>query len=206
MIGEDIKIMGIRIKDQINLTIAVAFVSRFISSKDEYFKMKTALLEYIRDFIKKRTTREVAVVINAADNYSRDIFYLTVTGTSAECGDDGQVGRGNRANGLITPYRPMTLEATAGKNPITHTGKLYNLVAGEIAAEMTRDPGFSGAECYLVSQIGVPVTEPQILHAKIHSRLAKKTVEERCRDIIKRHLDQIPQLCTGILERRYSLF
>ena len=41
--------------------------------------------------------------------------YLTVTGTSAEMGDDGQVGRGNRPNGLITPYRPMTLEAAAGR-------------------------------------------------------------------------------------------
>jgi S-adenosylmethionine synthetase len=36
--------------------------------------------------------------------------YLTVTGTSAEAGDDGEAGRGNRVNGLITPYRPMTME------------------------------------------------------------------------------------------------
>jgi S-adenosylmethionine synthetase len=42
---------------------------------------------------------------------------LTVTGTSAENGDDGQVGRGNRINGLITPYHPMSLEATSGKKP-----------------------------------------------------------------------------------------
>jgi len=206
MIGEDIKIMGIRINDRINLTIAMAFVSRFISSKDEYFKIKTKLLEYIQVFVKKLTTREVTIAINAADNYEKDIVYLTVTGTSAECGDDGQVGRGNRANGLITPYRPMTLEATAGKNPITHTGKLYNLVACEISAEMTKDPDISGAECYLVSQIGMPITEPQILHVKIHSSLAKKVVKEKCRDIIKKHLNQMPQLWTGILERHYSLF
>jgi S-adenosylmethionine synthetase len=206
MIGEDIKIMGIRINDRINLTIAIAFVSRFISSKDKYFKIKAELLEYIQAFVKKMTTREVTIAINTADNYEKDTVYLTVTGTSAECGDDGQVGRGNRANGLITPYRPMTLEATAGKNPITHTGKLYNLVAREISAEMTKDPDISGAECYLVSQIGMPITEPQILHAKIHSRLAKKVVEKKCRDIIKKHLNQMPQLWTGLLERHYSLF
>ncbi|MFN3531146.1 MAG: methionine adenosyltransferase [Candidatus Brocadia sp.] len=206
MIGEDIKIMGIRVNDRINLTIAMAFVSRFISSKDEYFKMKTELLEYIQSFVKKLTSHEITVAINAADNYERNIVYLTVTGTSAECGDDGQVGRGNRANGLITPYRPMTLEATAGKNPITHTGKLYNLVASEISAEVARDPDISGVECYLVSQIGKPITEPQLLHIKIHSSLDQKALEEKCSGIIKKHLNQMPQLWTGILERRYSLF
>jgi S-adenosylmethionine synthetase len=206
MIGEDIKIMGIRINNCINLTIAMAFVSKFIVSKDEYFKIKTKLLEYILAFVKKLTSCEVSISLNAADDYKKGIVYLTVTGTSAECGDDGQVGRGNRANGLITPYRPMTLEATAGKNPITHTGKLYNLVAGEISAEITKDPDISEAECYLVSQIGMPITEPQIVHLKIRSNLPEKAAEEKCRDIIKKHLSQMPQLWTGILERHYSLF
>ena len=206
MVGEDIKIMGIRMYDHIKLTIAIAFISKFISSKEEYFKMKAKLLEYIQVFVKTLTTREVAITINAADNYEKDIYYLTVTGTSAECGDDGQVGRGNRANGLITPYRPMTLEATAGKNPITHTGKLYNLVANEISRELANDADILGADCYLVSQIGKPITEPQLVHVKIHSSFANKTAEEKCMGIIKKHLCQIPQLWTGILEKRYSLF
>lgn len=206
MIGEDIKIMGIRVKDHTRLTIAIAFVSQGISSKDEYFHIKEKLLEYIQPVVKKLTTRKVTIAINAADSYEKDVVYLTVTGTSAECGDDGQVGRGNRANGLITPYRPMTLEATAGKNPITHTGKLYNLVAGRISAEITEDPDISEAECYLVSQIGMPITEPQLVHVKVCSRLPKRAVEEKCMTIIKRQLDQTPQLWVGILERHYSLF
>lgn len=206
MIGEDIKIMGVRVNDHINLTIAIAFVSRFISSKEVYFDTKSKILEYILTFVKKLTTCEVSLVLNAADNYKKNIVYLTITGTSAECGDDGQVGRGNRANGLITPYRPMTLEATAGKNPITHTGKLYNLTAGEIAAEITKEPDISGTECYLVSQIGIPITEPQIIHVKIRSNLEKEIIEERCRKIIQKHLGQIPRLWAGILEKRYSLY
>jgi S-adenosylmethionine synthetase len=206
MVGEDIKIMGTRINERINLTIAIAFVSRFVTSKDEYFRIKEELVAYVQQFIKKQSDHEVTVVINAADNYEKDILYLTVTGTSAECGDDGQVGRGNRANGLITPYRPMTLEATAGKNPITHTGKLYNLTANNISAELTKDPDISGAECYLVSCIGTPITEPGFIHIKIHSNLSKKTSDEKCKEIIKKHLSQIPQLWTGILEGKYSLF
>ncbi|OOP57971.1 MAG: S-adenosylmethionine synthase [Candidatus Brocadia carolinensis] len=206
MIGEDIKIMAIRVKSRIILTLAVAFISKFIASKDEYFQLKAKLLEYIRVFVGKLTGSEVSVSLNAADNYEKGIVYLTATGTSAECGDDGQVGRGNRANGLITPYRPMTLEATAGKNPVTHTGKLYNLVAGGISAEISKDSDISDAECYLVSQIGMPVTEPQMVHVKIRSHLPVKAAEEKCMTIIKRHLARTPQLWTGILERHYSLF
>lgn len=73
------------------------------------------------------------VDVNAADNPAEGAIFLTVTGTSAEAGDDGQVGRGNRINGLITPGRPMSLKAAAGKNPVTHVGKIYNVVAREIA-------------------------------------------------------------------------
>ncbi len=99
--------------------------------------------------------------MNAADPASHsdagDVF-LTVTGTSAEAGDDGEVGRGNRTCGLITPYRSITLEAAAGKNPVSHVGKLYNLVASRIAAAITAEiPDVPDAACVLVSQIGRPV-------------------------------------------------
>lgn len=206
MIGEDIKIMGIRKHDHIHLTIAIAFISRFIHSKREYCDLKTTLLEYIKTFINNFTRKYITLVINAADNEERNIFYLTATGTSAECGDDGQVGRGNRANGLITPYRPMTLEATAGKNPITHTGKLYNLIAREICIDIEKETGISDAECFLVSQIGKPITEPSIVHVKIHTTGAESLREEKCRDIIKNHLNQIPHMWKNILEKHYTLY
>ena len=54
-------------------------------------------------------------------------------------GDDGSVGRGNRANGLITPNRPMSMEATSGKNPINHVGKIYNLLSNKMAEDITRE-------------------------------------------------------------------
>ena len=56
-------------------------------------------------------------------------MYLTVLGTSADGADGGQVGRGNRVNGLISLHRPMSTEAAAGKNPVSHVGKIYNLLA-----------------------------------------------------------------------------
>jgi len=108
------------------------------------------------------------VEINAADGQSTDSAYITVTGTSAEAGDDGEAGRGNRVNGLITPYRPMTMESVAGKNPVNHVGKLYNIAAGLIAEVIARElPEVAAAECYLVSRIGHPIDDPQAADVRI---------------------------------------
>jgi len=84
--------------------------------------------------------------------------YMTLCGSSIECGDDGQVGRGNRYNGLITPCRPMTIEAYHGKNNKNHVGKLYSKMAFERAKALYEETG-KYTEVILVSKIGRPITE-----------------------------------------------
>jgi S-adenosylmethionine synthetase len=108
-------------------------------------------------------------VVNAADDPDAGSVYLTVTGTSAEAGDDGEAGRGNRANGLITPFRPMTMEAAAGKNPRSHVGKLYNLAAGRIAETVAGRLGDAEVACWLVSRIGSPIDEPATVHVRVRA-------------------------------------
>lgn len=86
-----------------------------------------------------------------------------MTGTSAEAGDDGEAGRGNRINGLITPFRPMTMESVAGKNPVTHVGKLYNITAGLIAQRLV-DEVADVAEAWNVSlsaRLAAPSISPR---------------------------------------------
>jgi len=117
VIGQDCKIMCLRDGDTITLTIAMAFVDRYCSSIAEYIEQKNVLTEQIALVAKQFTTRAVNVAINTADDLEGGSVFLTVSGTSAEMGDDGSVGRGNRANGLITPNRPMSMEATSGNNP-----------------------------------------------------------------------------------------
>ena len=96
---------------------------------------------------------------------------------SQEMGDDGSVGRGNRCNGLITPYRPMSMEATSGKNPITHIGKIYNvmskLIADDVAAKVTNE---AEIRVRLLSQIGKPVSEP--LNASVQIVLVSDMIIE----------------------------
>lgn len=168
VIGQDCKIMCLRDGDTINLTLAMAFVDRYCSGIADYIEQKNFLTDQIASVAGKFTSRRVNVAINTADDLDSGSIFLTVSGTSAEMGDDGSVGRGNRANGLITPNRPMSMEATSGKNPINHIGKIYNLLATEIAKDcVARVDGIEEIYVRLLSQIGHPIDQPHIASAQI---------------------------------------
>lgn len=168
VIGQDCKIMCLRDGDAITLTIAMAFVDRYCSSIAEYIEQKNVLTEQIALVAKQFTTRAVNVAINTADDLEGGSVFLTVSGTSAEMGDDGSVGRGNRANGLITPNRPMSMEATSGKNPINHIGKIYNLLATQIAQDCVAEvDGIEEIYVRMLSQIGYPIDQPHVASAQV---------------------------------------
>lgn len=168
-VGHDIKVMGVRWENNIRLTVAAAMVDRYIPDKGHYASVIEELRDRILDMGAKLTSRSLKVDINTGDNYTEGMFYLTVTGLSMENGDDGSVGRGNRANGLITPYRPMSLEACAGKNPVTHVGKLYNVLAKQLAEKIYAEGGGDIQEAHvrIVSQIGKPIDFPQAATAQL---------------------------------------
>jgi len=167
-IGSDIKVMGVRRSSRIHLTIACAMIGKHLASSADYLRAKAEARELVLASARRVTAMDLECVVNAADDIERGEIYLTVTGTSAEAGDDGETGRGNRVSGLITPYRPMTLEAAAGKNPVSHVGKLYNLAATRICNQLvSRVPGILGASCVIVSQIGRPVDDPQVVDLRL---------------------------------------
>lgn len=170
-IGEDVKVMGFRHGDAFDLTVACAFIDRHVRDLDDYGEKTSELAELAREAAARAGAATVSVRVNTADDPAAGSVYLTVTGTSAEAGDDGQAGRGNRANGLIAPYRPMTMESVAGKNPVSHVGKLYNIAAGLLAARLVEAlPEIGAAEVYLVGRIGAPVTEPALVDIRIATR------------------------------------
>lgn len=206
-IGEDIKVMGVRHRDAIRLTVACAFIDRFISGVDEYVASKAKVAALVLESASRITQKKVTVEVNAADDISSGSLYLTVTGTSAESGDDGEVGRGNRANGLITPYRPMNMEAAAGKNPVTHVGKLYNLAAQRITNAIVQNLAeVEEAYCYLVSTIGRPVVEPQVadLQVRLVPGATLAAVQAPIREIFNDQLSQMmvirQELVDGIIK------
>ncbi len=196
-IGEDIKVMGVRNGGAVRLTVACALIAAQVSSMREYLARKARVSALVLDAARSVSRGPVEVTVNAADGNTEDSIYLTVTGTSAEAGDDGEVGRGNRVNGLITPYRPMSIEAAAGKNPVSHVGKLYNLVAERIARQIVAEIAeINEAQCLLVSAIGQPIDQPQIADVKV--RLAEAgalgAVEPRVAEAVRENLASLNTL------------
>jgi S-adenosylmethionine synthetase len=167
-IGEDVKVMGARRGRSIALTVACAFVDRYVTNLVDYRAKKARVGEIARDAARDVGFSPIDVEVNAADGDTLESIYLTVTGLSVESGDDGQVGRGNRVNGLITPSRPMSLEAAAGKNPITHVGKLYNVIAHRTARAVVAEvQDVVEAQCFLLSRVGRPISEPQCFEVRV---------------------------------------
>ncbi|MDD1663968.1 MAG: methionine adenosyltransferase [Methanomicrobiales archaeon] len=167
-VGQDVKIMALRDGEIIRITLACAIVGRYCSGIHEYLELKETMQADLEKVARRHTNRDVMVEINTADNPDTGSVFLTVIGTSAEMGDDGSVGRGNRCNGLITPNRPMSMEATSGKNPINHIGKIYNLLSTQVAREcVEKVEGIEEIYIRILSQIGNPIDQPLVASAQI---------------------------------------
>ena len=208
-IGEDIKVMGMREGDSINLTIACAMVDRYLADINQYLETKNEIVQHITDYAAQFTSRKINAQMNVADNVEAGSVYITVTGTSAEMGDDGAVGRGNRANGLITPNRPMSLEATCGKNPINHVGKLYNLLAMAAAKQIAEDvKGIDEAYIKILSQIGKPVDQPHIASIQVVPKDGADfaRVQSEATEILDDWLAHIPKLQQMLFKGELSTY
>jgi S-adenosylmethionine synthetase len=204
MIGEDVKVMGVRRGDEIDLTIACAIVDRYVGNIAAYADAKRLVARTAEDAARRVNDARVRVAVNAADDLESGRVYLTVTGTSAEAGDDGQTGRGNRVGGLITPYRAMTLEAAAGKNVRSHVGKSYNIVAHQIAADVVaKCSNVTGATCLLVSRIGWPVDTPQVVELQLETRdgIELETLRDPAAAIARERLRDVTGLTRLMLDQ-----
>jgi S-adenosylmethionine synthetase len=207
--GEDIKVMGLREGDKITLTIANAMVSKHIPDMDHYRSVKEEMTYAIEDLAAQITDKEVEVNINTADDYNRGSVYLTVTGTSAEMGDDGSVGRGNRTNGLITPNRYMSLEAAAGKNPVNHVGKIYNIMSSQIANDIVKAvDGIREVYVKILSQIGRPIDQPKIASIQLILEDPSKfeSIKPKVESIADLHLSEIKKITEMVINGELTIF
>ena len=201
-LGEDVKVLSVRRSGRVDLTLACAIIGRHVDNLAEYLEARGRAKDIAQDTAQRAADLDIATEVNTADEPAAGSVYLTVTGTSAEGGDDGQAGRGNRVNGLVTPYRPMSLEAAAGKNPLSHPGRLYQIAARRIAAAVVHEiEEISAVECYLVSRIGRPITDPQVAELKVQLRRggAPDHVAGEVRPIVQRELALLPTYWRDVL-------
>ena len=207
-VGEDIKVMGRRRGNVVDLTIAMAAISPLLEDMDSYLSLKKDVASAVQDLAAKITKMKVDVFVNTADNPSKGVAYITVTGTSAEQGDDGATGRGNRVNGLITPGRPMSLEAAAGKNPVNHVGKIYNLLAIQIAQDVTKFKGVDEAFVKILSQIGKPIDQPHVLNVGVipEKRYKLGALRSEIDGIANEWLSNIKKITNMIISGKLTVF
>lgn len=196
--GEDLKVMGLRRGNQMTVTVASAAISDRTESLDDYRKHRKEVKKIAEKQVEKQGL-EPKVYVNTADDLENGDVYLTVTGTSAEMGDDGSVGRGNRINGLITPHRSMSMEASSGKNPVTHVGKIYNLLSREIAKEIHSKTG-KYAHVKLLAQISAPIKDPALVEVETEAS------REEITDIIKENLREINSITEKCVEGKLTTF
>jgi len=202
--GEDVKVMGLRRGADLNITMAMAFVDRFVESEKDYFRKKAEILEDIRRFVKEKADFEkVTVDLNTLDVEGRGLggVYLTVLGTSADGADSGQVGRGNRVNGVIPLNRPVCSEAAAGKNPVSHVGKIYNVLTHKIANSVYKQvPGIEEVYIWLLSQIGKPIDQPAIAAAQVVMKSGNsfEHVQKEIEEVMDSELENIEKFCKDL--------
>ena len=139
-IGSDIKMIAFRVHNKLDITLCIPQIAKYVPDLGSYINNLERSRQDIETIIKRMAPHlKFFININTRDDFDTLELYLTATGSAIESGDEGLVGRGNRINGLITPCRPMCIEGVCGKNPVYHTGKIYNLVAKAIAERLYKE-------------------------------------------------------------------
>ncbi|HUM16369.1 MAG TPA: methionine adenosyltransferase [Candidatus Nitrosotalea sp.] len=193
--GQDVKVMGVREDRRLAVTLAMPLSCLVTGSEAAYFARKDEILHDL-------TTRfgsapfDVDWRLNCLDRQGQGTegVYLTLTGTSAEDADSGQVGRGNRANGLIAFSRPTGGEATAGKNPAAHAGKVYSVLTHRMARLVqARCPSLREVYVHMVARIGEPVDRPWTgVQVRLLPGTVLQDVEGEIRGVVEAELGRLP--------------
>ncbi len=210
--GEDVKIMGYRQHRTLHLTAAMPLLDRHVSSETDYFRRKAAVVERLEAHLDERRPgwEAVRLSLNTLDLPGREMggIYLSVLGTSAEDADSGQVGRGNRVNGVITLNRPMGTEAAAGKNPVSHVGKIYTFLTHKTAQRITAEaPGIREVYVWLGSQIGEPIDQPRLASIQLLLKPGadRREAETRAGAILEDELKRIGDFCMELAQGTYPV-
>ncbi|MFQ5992554.1 MAG: methionine adenosyltransferase [Nitrospiraceae bacterium] len=211
--GEDVKVMALRFAHDLTLTVAMPFLAGAIHSEAAYFRLKARVLRALQTYVQGRWhgRKPVRVSLNALDRRGKGLngMYLSLLGTSAEQGDSGQIGRGNRVCGVIPINRPMSGEAAAGKNAISHVGKIYNVLAHELASRIhCQVHGVREVTVWLCSTIGQRIDRPSMAVAQVSllRGITHRQVQQAIEGIIREGLESIGPFCDALARGKYSIY
>ena len=210
--GEDVKVLAVRRERQLSVTVAMPFLAPLIRSESEYFKRKASVERVLTDFITRKsgTGCSPQVFLNVLDRPGTGEAgtYLTLLGTSAEAGDSGEVGRGNRVCGIISLRRPASAEAAPGKNPMAHVGKIYNVLAQVLAEDIYRKVrGLCDVTVWITSQIGRPISSPQSVVVEVIPANGTKlaAVRPQIQREVQLAFARMPSFCRALMRGLYPV-
>lgn len=206
--GQDVKVLGIRQDEALALTVAMPFLCREVESEGAYFRRKGEVLAALAERF-RAAPFSIHWALNCLDHPGRGTegAYLSLTGTSAEDADSGQVGRGNRANGLIALSRPTGGEAAAGKNPVAHVGKIYSVLSHRLARLIhARCPALLEVYVHLSARIGEPVDRPWTgVQVVLPREVGLGEVEGSIRQLVDAELHRMPEFQAELIRGEHPV-
>jgi S-adenosylmethionine synthetase len=206
--GQDVKVMGVRSDAHLRLTVAMPLLCRDTGSEHAYFRRKEEILVALRARFREAPF-QIDWALNCLDRPRAGTagVYLTLTGTSAEDADSGQVGRGNRVNGLIAFSRPTGGEAAAGKNPVAHSGKIYSVLSHRLAQLIHQScPVVIDVYVHLAVRIGEAVDEPWTgVQVVLPAGVELGDVDRTIRDVVRAELDRMPAFRSELIRGAYAV-
>lgn len=199
-LGSDVKVMLTRAADVLGATVCLPVYPQAVGSHREYTALISEAYERLDSFINAHpVVRQhpwlTQLSVNTKDHGSG--AYLAPFGTSLGKGDCGLVGRGNKANGVISASGGEGVEALAGKNPVHHSGKLYTLASARLADRIHTKLGLPN-EVVLVSRNGDRLDNPSFVGIQLARRdnhLDRSAVEE----LAAQTLAELPLLSERLL-------
>jgi len=205
-VGTDIKVMARRIKKRLDITVCVPFVAMHTPNKEFYAEKVKLLGEIIKQLVVSKFGQyETTVFLNTRDDPSKSDYYLTLTGSAIESGDEGVVGRGNRYNGVISFTRHMSMEACCGKNPVYHVGKIYTAICSLISDEIFKIVGLE-TYVYLTSQMGRSLSDPWSACIEVCGGTANPSQRQMIEAIVEKNLANANETTQKIVKGELNLY
>ncbi len=183
-IGQDIKVMSVRKKDSIEVTMCIPFFSIDTPDLETYLIRKSKLYQELKDLAEEyvKDQCKIQLFLNTQDNAAIESkksigLYFVTSGSALDSGEEGAVGRGNRSRGVISSIRPVNMEAIWGKNPVYYVGKVYSYLADKIAKEIAETLECE-ANVYISSRNSDDLLKPYNIFVETSKKRSKKQIND----------------------------
>ncbi|MCX6729201.1 MAG: S-adenosylmethionine synthetase [Candidatus Saccharibacteria bacterium] len=188
LIGQDIKVMCVRNGDQLSATVCVPQITTHTSSESAYYEREDDITRELEGYVASLSANEsleINLTVNSQTKGPNPHPYLVTGGSCTDFGEEGAVGRGNKTHGIISSFRPNTMEAPHGKNPTYFVGKVLGYQADIISKAIYES---TGSRCQIVLQanMGDDLFDP--------SNIIVSTED----DVPSKDVDSIVAKCLGI--------